>query len=137
MSSDLILLMMNLTLRRVFREKMPATGRRRRDRHPQEVKSVSEKMYPWGTGKEVGDEEKARGGKECAETGDREDNKDQTERGKKHTRAKKIWSLLLEPHSTDQPQNEWRSREQGKACSVRLGAEVGEQVHFALKEKRD
>lgn len=50
------------------------------------MKSVSEKVYPWGTVKEEGDVEKARGGKECAEIGNREENEDQTQRGKKtHT----------------------------------------------------
>lgn len=33
---------------------------------------------------------------------------------KRRTLAKKIWSLL-EPHPTDQPQNERGSQEQGKA----------------------
>lgn len=36
---------------------MPVTEERRGDRHPQEVKSVPEKVHPQGTVKEEGDEE--------------------------------------------------------------------------------
>lgn len=50
---------------------------------------------------------------------------------RRRTLAKKIGSLL-EPHSTDQPQNERGSQEQGKVCSGRLEAERGEQVYLAL-----